>query len=126
MIRFLLLMLLPVFASVGAQAQTASAERGAELFQSECARCHVQADIEMRVTNDWLGRPASELHSEIMATMPAETPGSLSPDQYLDLTAYVLQMANATQIGDGLTLPQLASLNIERLEFRPPFMLVHG
>ncbi|MEX0738592.1 MAG: PQQ-binding-like beta-propeller repeat protein [Pseudohongiella sp.] len=114
MIRFLLLMILPVLASVSALAQTASVERGATLFQSECARCHVQADIEMRISNDWLGRPASELHSEIMATMPAETPGSLSPDQYLDLTAYVLQMANAVRIGDGMTLPQLASLNIER------------
>ncbi len=116
MIRFLLLMLLPIFASVGAQAQTASAERGATLFQSECARCHVQADIEMRISNDWLGRPANELHSQIMATMPAETPGSLSPDQYLDLTAYVLQLANATQTGIGMSLPQLAALTIEGAE----------
>lgn len=114
MIRFLLLMLLPVLASVGAQAQTASVERGATLFQSECARCHVQADIEMRITNDWLGRHANELHRKIMDTMPAEMPGSLSPDQYLDLTAYVLQMANTTQNGAGLNLSQFASLHIER------------
>lgn len=114
MFRALLFMLLPMLASVSAQAQTASAERGATLFQSECARCHVQADIEMRITNDWLGRPANELHSEIMATMPAETPGSLSPEQYLDLTAYVLQMANATQIGTGLSIDQLASVTINK------------
>lgn len=116
MIRFLLFMLLPVLASVSAQAQTASVERGATLFQSECARCHVQADIEMRITNDWLGRTADELHKEITASMPAETPGSLSPDQYLDLTAYVLQLANASQNGAGLSLSQFASLHIERSE----------
>jgi glucose dehydrogenase len=114
LIRFLLLMLLPIFASVSAHAQTASAERGATLFQSECARCHVQADIEMRITNDWLGLPANELHSQIMATMPAETPGSLSPDEYLDLTAYVLQMANATETGSGMSIAQLAGFNIAR------------
>lgn len=116
MFRVLLFMLLPMLASVSVQAQTASAERGATLFQSECARCHVQADIEMRITNDWLGRPANELHSEIMATMPAETPGSLSPEQYLDLTAYVLQMANATQIGTGLSIDQLATVTIDKGE----------
>jgi len=75
------------------QAQESSVDSGSAIFQSECAHCHVQADIEMRITNDWLGRPASELYEAIKATMPAETPGSLSDQQYVDVTAYTMRMA---------------------------------
>lgn len=116
MTRALLIMSLSLLTSVGAQAQQADAQRGATLFQSECARCHVQADIEMRVTSNWLGKSASELHQDIMGTMPAETPGSLSPAQYLDLTAYVLQLANATGSIAGLTIPQLTEFTIAQGE----------
>lgn len=113
MIRVLLLMLLPaIFTISNAQAQSASAERGATLFQSECARCHVQADIEFRLTNDWVGRPAHDLFRSIRATMPAETPGSLSDPQYLDLTAYVLQMANASVSIAGLSEAELANVSV--------------
>jgi glucose dehydrogenase len=111
-IRAILLMTALLLPAFNTSAQTASLERGATLFQSECARCHVQADIEFRIQNRWLGRPANELLNSISATMPAETPGSLSPDQYLDLTAYVLQMGNANQTGAGLSSQQLASLSI--------------
>jgi glucose dehydrogenase len=111
-IRAFLLMAALLLPALNVSAQTASVERGATLFQSECARCHVQADIEFRIQNRWLGRPANELFDSISATMPAETPGSLSPDQYLDLTAYVLQMGNANQTGAGLSRQQLASLSI--------------
>ncbi|ALO45593.1 PQQ-binding-like beta-propeller repeat protein [Pseudohongiella spirulinae] len=114
MIRVLLLMLIPLFMSVNAQAQTASVERGATLFQSECARCHVRADIEMRISNDWIGKPASELYQAIMATMPAETPGSLSPDQYLDLTAHVMQMGGVNASVAGLSANELAELTIQQ------------
>lgn len=116
MIRTLLFMSLSFLAVTSAQAQNASAERGATLFQSECARCHVQADIEMRISTNWLGKPASELHQEIMSTMPAETPGSLSPAQYLDLTAYVLQMASTTGSIENLTIAQLADFTINQGE----------
>ncbi|MDO9477540.1 MAG: PQQ-binding-like beta-propeller repeat protein [Pseudohongiella sp.] len=116
MIRALLFMSLTFLAAASAQAQNASAERGATLFQSECARCHVQADIEMRISMNWLGKPANELHQKIMSTMPAETPGSLSPDQYLDLTAYVLQMAATTGSIENLSLAQLADFTIDKGE----------
>ena len=114
MIRAVLFMLVSIFAAINAHAQSASIERGTTLFQSECARCHVRADIEMRITNNWIDRPASELYQSIMATMPAETPGSLSPDQYLDLTAYVLEMGGATVSAAGLSAGDLAALTIEQ------------
>ncbi|MBU2098403.1 MAG: PQQ-binding-like beta-propeller repeat protein, partial [Gammaproteobacteria bacterium] len=119
MTRALLFMFVSLLAAASAQAQNAatggaSAERGATLFQSECARCHVQADIEMRISVGWLGRPANELHQEIMSTMPAETPGSLSPAQYLDLTAYVLQLASTTGSIENLSIADLADFTINQ------------
>lgn len=114
MFRITLFVVLSAFWAAHTHAQPASVERGATLFQSECARCHVQADIEMRISNSWIGRPASELHQEIMNTMPAETPGSLSPAQYLDLTAYVLGLASATGSIENMTITDLAGFTIRQ------------
>jgi len=112
--RITLIIILSACWAFGAHAQTASVERGATLFQSECARCHVQADIEMRIGMNWLGKTAAELHQDIMGTMPAETPGSLSPDQYLDLTAYVLQIGSATGSIAGLSIAELSGFTINQ------------
>lgn len=114
MFRITLFIILSIFGAVNTHAQTASVERGATLFQSECARCHVQADIEMRISNSWIGRPANELHQEIMNTMPAETPGSLSPAQYLDLTAYVLGLASATGSIENMAIADLTGFTIRQ------------
>lgn len=113
MIRVILLLCVTVFAySAPASAQESSANRGQTLFQSECARCHVQAEIEMRLRNDWLGEPADELFETIKATMPAETPGSLSDAQYVDLTAYVLSMGGANTLAGNISLNDLSTTTI--------------
>ena len=113
MIRVTLLLLTAIFIySAPAAAQESSADRGQTLFQSECARCHVQAEIEMRLRNDWLGEPADGLFEVIKATMPAETPGSLSDEQYLDLTAYVMRMGRVNAPPGNVTLAQLADTTI--------------
>jgi len=113
-IRVLLLLIMAVLTSVPAHAQGTSAERGQIIFQSECARCHVQAEIEMRLRNDWLGRPANELFESIKATMPAEMPGSLSDAQYIDVTAYVLQMGGAQAPATNLAMVDLENLRVQQ------------
>jgi glucose dehydrogenase len=108
----LLLLTLALWGPV--QAQESSVDSGSAIFQSECARCHVQADIEMRITNDWLGRPASELYEAIKATMPAETPGSLSDQQYVDVTAYTMRMAGSSPPAGALSLADLDHVTIRQ------------
>jgi glucose dehydrogenase len=83
-----------LFGSLPASAQQVSVERGQEIFQSECSRCHVAAEMPGRLQARWLDRNAGALYEQIRQTMPAETPGSLSNAQYLDLTAFLLSAGN--------------------------------
>jgi mono/diheme cytochrome c family protein len=79
-------------------AQQATAGRTA--FQANCAGCHL-ADLSgqgdaapLRGTafmTAWGTRSTKELLSFMQLTMPPQSPGRLSPQQYLDITAYILQ-----------------------------------
>ena len=59
-----------------------------------------------------LTSPASELFEAIRATMPAETPGSLTDAQYLDVTSYILQTGNARAPEGNVSEAGLAALTI--------------
>ena len=83
-----------VFAWHASLAAATLAQRGAEVFQANCIRCHVAADINTRVRTNWLGRNANELMQKIKTTMPAEMPGSLSDSEYQAVTPYVLSLAD--------------------------------
>ena len=93
-------------------AQELDANRGAAVFQAECIRCHIPIEINARLQNDWLGRSALELHDRLRQTMPAENPGSLDAQQYLDVTAFLLETARI-EVPDRLTRPALALIQID-------------
>jgi mono/diheme cytochrome c family protein len=85
-----LLLVLPVLlfpASLLAQ------QSGAQQFGVHCARCHATVEIERRIRNDWSGRPASQLFERTKQTMPAAQPGALSDAVYLEVFAYMLDVA---------------------------------
>jgi len=86
LIPALLFLALPVFA------QTADPTRGEQVFQEHCTRCHIPFEIRLRLGNDWLGQSAAQLHERITTTMPGEAAGTLSSQQYLDVTAFVLTL----------------------------------
>ncbi|MCP5346854.1 MAG: PQQ-binding-like beta-propeller repeat protein [Gammaproteobacteria bacterium] len=106
----LLLAGLGLFMFHNASAQQVSVERGGETFQSECSRCHVPAEMSGRLQARWLDRSAQELYDQIRQTMPAETPGSLSNEQYLDLTAFILSSGN---VAVPATLPAAELVSIQ-------------
>lgn len=69
------------------------AQRGLEVFTAVCSECHEIEDL----TNEdfrlnWDGTTLYELFDNIRTTMPDENPGTLTPQQYIDVTAYVLQL----------------------------------
>ena len=71
----------------------AQATRGKAIYESTCARCHpagMQSGASFATA--WDQRPVSDLYSIIRNTMPQDRPGSLSDRQYIDVTAYLLQM----------------------------------
>ena len=89
-------------------AQDVSVARGQAVFEEECSRCHVPVEMQARLNARWLGRPGAELYELIRTTMPAETPGSLSNAQYMDLAAFLMRNA-AVPVPDVLGAEALAA-----------------
>lgn len=92
-----------------AEYQTAQAERGAALYQQQCAACHLpdlQGSFEAVALRDsafvdnWRNRAPEEMLDLLRRTMPTQAPGSLSDEEYLDLIAFLLQ---ANGVASGAT-----------------------
>ena len=99
------LILLPV----SAHAQ----QTGEQIFGAHCARCHAGVEIERRIRNDWSGRPASQLFERTRQTMPAAEPGSLSDSDYLEVLAYMLDVAGVERPAGGLTVASLGGILLQ-------------
>jgi mono/diheme cytochrome c family protein len=97
----------------------AQAARGKEVFTAVCAECHEVEDL----TNDdfrqnWDGTTLYELFDNIRTTMPDENPGTLPPQQYVDVTAYLLQL-NKLPAGEVEFTGDSASASAVRLPLLP-------
>ena len=69
------------------------AARGEESYAGMCTGCHTTASHTGDVfSNGWSGRPLSELYGFIKAAMPKNEPGSLTPDEYAAIVAYILKL----------------------------------
>jgi mono/diheme cytochrome c family protein len=69
------------------------AQRGLKIYSASCGICHDTG----RFTGDeffaaWTGKPLQELFKVISSTMPEDNPGGLKPQQYEDVTAYLLSV----------------------------------
>ncbi|MDP2319216.1 MAG: cytochrome c [Acidobacteriota bacterium] len=78
----------------------AQADRGQVVFRSKCASCHAPN----RFTDDlfytsFAGKPLWEMFDVISDTMPEEAPGTLKPEEYVDVMAYLLKL-NSFPTGD--------------------------
>jgi mono/diheme cytochrome c family protein len=95
----------------------AQAARGQAIYQKQCASCHggklEGAQGPPLVADVFLGRwhtePLADLVSKIRNTMPADAAGTLSPQQSVDLVAFILRAggfpAGHTDLAaDGATL----------------------
>jgi mono/diheme cytochrome c family protein len=74
---------------------TAQADRGIALYRSKCASCHAPN----RFTDDlfytsFAGKPLWEMFDVISDSMPEDNPGSLKPEEYADVIAYLLKLNN--------------------------------
>jgi mono/diheme cytochrome c family protein len=73
----------------------AQSDRGQALFRSKCASCHAPN----RFTDDlfytsFAGKPMWEMFDVISDTMPEDNPGSMKPEEYVDVMAYLLKLNN--------------------------------
>jgi mono/diheme cytochrome c family protein len=96
--------------------------RGETVYKGKCSSCHgddltgggfVPALVGDPFFEQWNTRTLSDLSSQIKDTMPADKPGSLTPDSTADVLAYVLKSngfpAGATPLPtDAAALAQVA------------------
>ncbi len=75
------------------------AATGAKTYKADCAMCHgaklsnggapkLAGDVFLK---KWASNSLDDFHFIMSTTMPQTGPGSLKPEQYLALTAYILQ-----------------------------------
>ena len=69
------------------------ATRGRDTYQMQCKSCHTPASHTGATFASWWERkPLSELYLFVTTRMPKNEPGSLQPDEYVDLIAYLLKL----------------------------------
>lgn len=97
---------------------TQQAQRGRQVFRDTCSECHSTRDFRgetffLSFEGVTLGRFVDGL----VETMPDGDPGSLPMQQYLDVTAYILELNGFPQ--GPAELPdeasRLAAIRIERM-----------
>ena len=122
---FLIVALLAA-SSAGAQSKSsggytsAQASHGATVYAQDCAQCHgasLRGDSGPPLTGQTFQQAygtgtAAQLYDFISRQMPQDKPGSLSQQQYLDVTAYIL---SRNGFASGNTPLQIASLSQIRM-----------
>lgn len=86
------------------------ADRGRAVFTETCSECHFTSEMRnAQFQFTWKRRTAWDLHRLIVRDMPEDAPGSLTNKQYIDVTAYILQL-NGHPTGDAELVRDEATL----------------
>lgn len=95
---------------------TAQASRGEARFERSCDQCHQPTEFSGgRFRLKWSGQTVDDLYGFIATSMPDTDPGSLTPEQYADLVAYLLSLNNYPT-GDSELPTDRALLSALRIE----------
>ena len=93
----------------------AQADRGLLAYERACTKCH-QSDLQGNQESEaparagemflsrWEGQSLKDLFDKVSTKMPADKPGSLPVNAYLDLVAYLLQANRFPAGSDELDL----------------------
>ena len=80
---------------------TAQADRGRNVFRSNCTECHYSSELSDRQFKfKWRRRTAGDLFDMMATQMPEDAPGVLGLEAYADLVAFVLRL-NGFEPGSG-------------------------
>jgi len=70
----------------------AQAEKGEDVYYGSCVNCHPKGTYAgASFKTNWGGRPLSDLYDWVKTKMPKSDPGSLTPNQSVQVMAYILQ-----------------------------------
>jgi cytochrome c5 len=88
-------------ASGGATFSDAQADRGRDVFRAACTECHYSSEFsDSQFKFKWSRRSAGGLYELIQTSMPETAPGSLSPEETVDIVSYIMRM-NGFEPGAG-------------------------
>lgn len=74
----------------------AQASRGEQTYYSICVSCHPKGTYTTPAFREkWNGHLLSELFTLVSTQMPKEQPGTLEPEEYADVIAYLLKINGA-------------------------------
>lgn len=94
--------------------------RGQDVYAGNCRSCHTpesHTGDPFRIR--WKGKPLADLLVYIRDNMPKNDPGSLTAEEYAEVTAYLLQMNRLPQ-GDTDLRAEPDSLKSIRIELPMP------
>lgn len=85
------------------------ANRGRDTYQMQCKSCHTPAShTGVTFASWWDRKPLSELYLFVTTRMPKNEPGSLQPDEYADVVAYLLKLNELPSGSDPLPADSVA------------------
>ena len=69
------------------------AEEGQRVFTTVCATCHGRNEFTGPIfALTWMQEPVGHLFQHISTAMPQDDPGSLTPEEYAAVVAYMLRL----------------------------------
>lgn len=106
----------------GATTDQGVADAGVAVYQQHCQACHGDqgqglvgpAVIGRRASPAKFGPTAADLHGYIRSSMPQNAPGSLSAEQYLQVTTYLLVQNELVQPNEPIDEQRLPQIRTER------------
>ena len=68
------------------------ARRGEKVAKDVCSACHLKDWFTLVLIPSWAGAQLSMLYELMVTTMPQDSPGGLTPQQYADVLAYIFEL----------------------------------
>ncbi len=96
------------------------AKRGEAVYRAQCQLCHLKdlrgggfapGLVDRAFTDRWNGQNLGDLYAITRSTMPEGAPASLSPQEYVDIAAFLLK-ANGYPVGDEELSPERPTLEL--------------
>jgi S-disulfanyl-L-cysteine oxidoreductase SoxD len=97
---------------------SAQATRGEQTYMSICVSCHPKGTYTAPAFRQkWNGSALSELYGFVSTSMPKMEPGSLEPEEYAQVIAYLLKI-NGSPAGKSELSTDVKALRRIRISFR--------
>ncbi len=95
------------------------ATKGKEVFNGSCSGCHTSASHSgAEFATRWMGKLLWDFYDYVATTMPTSAPATLTEDEYVWVTAYVLKL-NGMPPGERVLSADTALLKGLRLDTLP-------